>query len=76
MDPMQRMTGRRAAPRTPREWYAAHGCTHAHCPEGCEHPQPFIDSINGGELLCGRCALRDRVRNVMIPCTVEACERE
>lgn len=23
------------------DWCRQHGVTHGHCPEGCEHPQPF-----------------------------------
>lgn len=41
------------------QWYAAHGCTHAHCEYGCEHPQPFMD---GADLLCGRCWFIERAR--------------
>ena len=57
--------------QTNAEWYAAHGCDHAHCPHGCEHPQPFL--IDDGRLVCGRCAILDNVLSEMLPCTPEVC---
>jgi hypothetical protein len=54
-----------AARERRRAWYHRHGVHHAHCPEGCEHPQPFLD---GGDLICGRCAIKEGVRSLMIPC--------
>lgn len=43
---------------------------HLHCPEGCEHPQPFTI----GELtLCGRCFFVDDELTPMVPCTEEIC---
>lgn len=57
---------------TYREWCQQHNCTHAHCPNECEHPQPF--SI-GDKLYCGRCAIRDKTGLIeMIPCTPEVCD--
>lgn len=56
---------------TKREWYEKHGCTHAHCPHECEHPQPLLD---GDELLCGRCLILCGERSAMIPCTPETCD--
>ena len=47
----------------------AHNCDHAHCPHGCEHPQPMMD---GSDLICMRCARVVKVRTVMVPCTPEA----
>jgi hypothetical protein len=55
------------------QWYEQHGCDHAHCPEECDHPQPFIDEATG-DLLCGGCWFRFGRRSVMIPCTPEACD--
>lgn len=52
-------------------WYLARGCGHAHCPFGCEHPQPFLIE---GVLLCGRCWFKERLRTPMIPCGPEVCE--
>lgn len=56
---------------TKQEWYAKHNCQHAHCPDECEHPQPFLD---GDEMLCGRCWHLFGERSLMIPCTPEVCE--
>jgi hypothetical protein len=57
---------------TPREWYAEHCCTHAHCPHGCEKPQPILD---GDELLCLRCLVYEGGRrSPMIPCTLDNCD--
>lgn len=56
---------------SPSQWYAAHGCTHAHCPTGHDKPQPFLLD---GVLLCGRCAVLEGVRSEMIPCTPEVCD--
>lgn len=53
------------------DWYRRHGCTHAHCPYHCEHPQPFVYE---GRLLCGRCAVKDDEAVDMIPCVPETCE--
>ena len=62
---------------------------HAHCPEGCEHPQPFRASLlpeyaaefphltPGVEVeLCGRCWHRFHEATVMVPCTPETCPGE
>jgi hypothetical protein len=56
---------------TVKEWYKVHGVNHAHCPNGCEHPQPFI--IND-ELMCGRCAHKDGIFVPMVPCRPEVCQ--
>jgi hypothetical protein len=43
---------------------------HYHCPQGCEHPQPFIV----GELLvCGRCYFKHDDLTPMDPCSPETC---
>jgi hypothetical protein len=55
---------------TEQEWNAKHGCTHAHCPCGCEHPQPFMAD---GVLICGRCAIKFGERCVMVPCVPPGC---
>ena len=55
---------------TEREWYELHGCSHGHCPCGCEHPQPFV---TGRRLVCGRCACVDGYLCDMLPCTPEVC---
>lgn len=47
------------------EWLAKHGVSHAHCPLGCEHPQPFFFQ---GEYICGRCAFIDNIKTPMDPC--------
>jgi hypothetical protein len=58
-----------AAPYT--AWCLQRGVTHAHCPDGCEHPQPFVDAT--GTLLCGRCAAVYGERTAMVPCLPEVC---
>lgn len=61
-------------PRTDAKWYQQHGCTHAHCPRGCDQgdkAQPFLDRT--GRLWCGRCvALQGRLTE-MVPCTPLNC---
>lgn len=52
-------------------WCVANGADHAHCPEGCEHPQPFVTSA--GELICGRCRHKYGEIRVMAPCVPEIC---
>lgn len=52
-------------------WYEQHDCTHAHCPDGCEHPQPILID---GRMLCGRCLIRFGEEVEVIPCTPEHCE--
>lgn len=44
---------------------------HAHCPHGCEHPQPFLHK---DEQVCGCCWFKHHVRTPMIPCTPELCD--
>lgn len=53
---------------TIHEWYDWHQCTHAHCPQGCDHPQPFLWA---DKLLCGRCYFTEGVYTEMIPCRDE-----
>lgn len=59
---------------TYRDWCTAYGCTHAHCPCGCDHPQPFCD--DAGTLWCGACWHVDGVACAMVPCTPVTCEEE
>ena len=52
------------------EWCENSGVTHGHCPDGCEHPQPFaLDGI----LVCGRCYFIYNEIVEMVPCTPEYC---
>lgn len=53
------------------EWCKANGVTHGHCPEGCEHPQPF--GLDDGRLVCGRCAHKYGELVEILPCTPELC---
>lgn len=53
-------------------WYTRHNCQHAHCPNGCDKPQPF--ETDDGRLLCSRCSVQDGVIAEMIPCRPETCE--
>jgi hypothetical protein len=52
------------------DWYKANDCTHAHCPEGCDHPQPFVQ---GDELWCGSCWFMHKVKTFMEPCRPAIC---
>lgn len=54
-----------------REWCSLNNCDHAHCPEGCEHPQPIVD---GERLLCGQCLVLRRHVSEMLPCSTEICD--
>jgi hypothetical protein len=57
------------------EWCAIHGCTHGHCPLGCEHPQP--GRYDGEELLlCGVCYFYDGTVSEIVPCTPADCPDE
>ncbi len=52
-------------------WYKEHGCWHAHCPDGCEKPQPFVNEQ--GKMVCGRCFFKFGEVVEMIPCIPEIC---
>jgi hypothetical protein len=53
-------------------WCVTNGCTHGHCPDGCEHPQPV--ELEDGRLVCGRClCLACEVRE-LLPCLPSLCE--
>ena len=43
---------------------------HFHCPDGCEHPQPFVSD---GRLLCGRCWFVVGVVTECVPCDDDVC---
>lgn len=53
-------------------WCRLHNCTHGHCPEGCEHPQP--GHYAGDErLLCGAHWFDGRQAVEIEPCRPETC---
>ncbi len=57
-------------------WCASHKTTHGHCPEGCEHPQPFAVVMSGEtepRLICGRCWIIERTVTEMVPCVEGVC---
>lgn len=53
------------------EWCDERKCDHGHCPDGCEHPQPFIKD---GKCLCGRCFFRFSEKVEMVPCDERLCD--
>ena len=53
------------------EWYRWHGASHAHCPNGCEKPQPVLVD---GRMLCSKCGYYDKRTVDMLPCTPETCD--
>lgn len=54
-------------------WCIERGVSHAHCPLGCEHPQPFIPFADTSRLLCGGCYFVDNRITDMAPCLPETC---
>jgi len=54
-----------------QKWYEDNNCTHAHCPEGCDKPQP---SLVNRKMLCMRCYVKYGVISEMIPCDPKNCE--
>lgn len=56
-----------------KRWHEENKCDHAHCPNGCEHPQPFATS-NGITLYCGRCWFKDDEWVEMVPCNPQTCK--
>jgi hypothetical protein len=59
---------------------------HGHCPDGCEHPQPFRASLHVDDVwdlptvfaeveyeFCGRCWHRFGELVALVPCTSEIC---
>jgi hypothetical protein len=59
------------APDPYTAWCRERGVTHAHCPDGCEKPQPFV---RDGVLVCGRCAFKYGELVPMVPCTPDVCD--
>lgn len=58
---------------TYQEWMIKNDCDHGHCPNDCDHPQPFWnDQVNA--LICGRCAFKFNEVMEMIPCTPINCD--
>lgn len=60
---------------------------HTHCPDGCEHPQPFRALLNLDQVwdflylepeieyeFCGRCWHRFKELTVMVPCEPPYCQ--
>jgi hypothetical protein len=45
---------------------------HDHCPDGCEHPQPFADP-DTGRRYCGRCWCVFGELVEVVPCTDDVC---
>lgn len=54
------------------KWYKDHGCDHAHCPDGCEHPQPVL--LSDGRMVCGRCRHKYGETVEVLPCGPEICK--
>lgn len=52
-----------------QRWYGVNG--HAHCPEGCEHPQ---ERFLNGVMVCGRCLVLCGVITPVVGCTPDVCE--
>jgi hypothetical protein len=52
-------------------WCFLRGCTHGHCPDHCEHPQPIL--LATGQFVCGRCLIRFGEISEMIACTPDNC---
>lgn len=54
-------------------WCRHYGVAHAHCPYGCEHPQPWVGQASG-RLYCGKCWRDSRKLTRMVPCKPELCD--
>lgn len=52
-------------------WYKKNNCHHAHCPKGCEHPQPMLTSDD--RMLCKRCFFKNNEITEVEPCRPEIC---
>lgn len=52
------------------EWCRANGCDHAHCPDGCEKPQP---RLHAGQMVCGRCLIKFSEVVPVLPCGPGVC---
>lgn len=55
-----------------KDWYTARGCTHVHCPEGCEHPQERL--LEDGRMVCGRCLVVEGKITEVLPCVPGVCD--
>jgi hypothetical protein len=53
------------------EWCKRNGCFHAHCPKGCEHPQPAVTQT--GDLICGLHMAFRHEYVLMEPCDPKIC---
>lgn len=53
-------------------WCLEQGCTHGHCPLGCEHPQPSTYA-GTAQVICGVCYFADGTINEIVPCLPEMC---
>jgi hypothetical protein len=59
---------------------------HGHCPDGCDHPQPFRAQLARADAefwyvdpsvvyeFCGRCAVRFGELVALVPCAPPYCE--
>lgn len=56
--------------KTYQDWCKVNNSSHAHCPNDCEHPQPFVVD---GELYCGRCAVYENELIEMVACDIKTC---
>ena len=54
-----------------QDWYETNGCTHAHCPNGCEKSWA---TPHGDRLLCYKCLYEGRGEVEMVPCVPATCE--
>lgn len=52
-------------------WCEAHGVSHGHCPQGCEHPQPAM--TDDGRLICMRCLCVEGLLTLVVPCGAGVC---
>lgn len=48
---------------------------HYHCPQDCEHPQPFRHPETG-KILCGVCWFRGKIPMEVFLCTPETCPED
>ena len=58
---------------TYRDWLTERGCSHAHCPHDCEHPQPFVYPATG-QLICGACWFEADTVSEVVPCVPGVCK--
>lgn len=48
------------------DWCNRHGCSHAHCPRMCEHPQPMV--IEDDRCICALCYAYNGDLVDVVPC--------